>query len=56
MSTTISGRTGEACHVSGVYRCVTHSGNTIPIAVGNRFPPCSLSGGHSTTWVLVARA
>lgn len=55
-STTVQGRTGETCRVSGVYRCAPHSGNTIPIAIGNRFPPCGVSGGHSTTWVLVSRA
>jgi hypothetical protein len=55
-SLTTQGRTGETCSVSGVYRCASHQGNTIPIAVGNRFPPCSISGGHATTWVLVYRA
>lgn len=55
MSTT-SGRTGERCQVSGVYRCSSHASNEIPIAVGNMFPPCSVSGGHGTVWVLVRRA
>ena len=52
----MSGRTGQTCQESGVYKCSTHSTNTIPIAKGNRFPPCSLSGGHGTTWLLVRRA
>lgn len=52
----MSGQTGGTCQVSGVYKCSTHQSNTIPIAKGNRFPPCSLGGGHGTTWVLVRRA
>lgn len=52
----MSGRTGEKCQESGVYRCVTHSTNEIPLAKGNTFPPCSRDGGHSTTWTLVRRA
>lgn len=52
----ISGRTGDTCQVSGVYRCSSHSGNTIPLAVGNRFPPCSMGTGHGTIWTLVQRA
>jgi len=52
----MSGYTGETCKESGVYRCQSHTTNTIPIAKGNRFPPCSLNGGHGTTWVLVYRA
>jgi hypothetical protein len=50
------GRTGETCQVSGVYRCTTHPSNTIPLAVGNKFPPCSRNVGHATTWVLVQKA
>lgn len=52
----MQGKTGESCQVSGVYKCGTHSSNTIPLAVGNRFPPCSMGTGHATTWVLVRRA
>lgn len=52
----MTGKTGETCAVSGVYRCGSHGGNTIPIAKGNRFPPCSASGGHGAVWVLVHRA
>ena len=55
MSTT-SGRTGEQCQVSGVYKCSSHGSNEIPLAKGNIFPPCSLGGGHGTVWVLVRRA
>ena len=47
---------GQKCQVSGVYRCTTHTSNTIPLAVGTIFPPCSLGTGHGTTWVLVYRA
>lgn len=52
----MSGKTGETCQESGVYKCSTHPANTIPLAKGNKFPPCSLGGGHSTTWMLVQRA
>jgi len=52
----MQGRTGETCQVSGVYRCATHTSNTIPLAKGNRFPPCGSGAGHATTWVLVQRA
>jgi len=52
----MQGRTGETCRVSGVYRCMTHTSNTIPLAIGNIFPPCSTGGGHGTTWVLVQKA
>lgn len=51
-----SGKTGEKCQVSGVYKCETHPNNTIPIARGNIFPPCSLGSGHATAWVLVRTA
>lgn len=51
----MSGRTGETCQVSGEYKCTTHDSNRIPLAEGNKFPPCSLGGGHSTTWILVRR-
>lgn len=52
----MSGRTGEICQLSGVYKCSMHPNNTIPLARGNKFPPCSLGGGHSVTWVLIYRA
>lgn len=54
MATT--GTTGQTCKVSGVYKCQTHSDNTIPLAKENQFPPCSRDGGHATTWVLVREA
>lgn len=52
----MSGTTGQHCQISGVYRCSTHTSNTIPLAVRNVFPPCSVSNGHGTTWILVQRA
>lgn len=52
----VEGRTGERCKVSGVYKCKVHPSNTAPIAVHNVMPPCSINGGHATTWVLVTRA
>ena len=53
---TITGKTGETCRVSGVYKCQTHPDNTIPLAINNKFPPCSRGTGHATTWVLVRTA
>jgi hypothetical protein len=44
-------KTGEVCQRSGLYACTVHPSNTIPLAKGNRFPPCSLDNGHATTWV-----
>jgi hypothetical protein len=52
----MSGKTGEECKESGVYRCSVHTSQTIPLAKGNRFPPCSMSGGHAATWQLVQKA
>lgn len=52
----MTGKTGEKCEVSGVYKCSAHPHNEIPIAKGNTFPPCSLGGGHSATWILVRKA
>lgn len=52
---TTSGKTGETCSVSGVYRCGTHPQQTIPLSRGETFPPCS-SGGHGTIWHLVRTA
>ncbi len=50
----MSGTTGQACQVSGVYYCMSHPSNTIPLAKGNIFPPCS--HGHGTTWILKYKA
>ncbi len=52
----MTGKTGEKCQVSGVYFCSTHPSNTIPLAKGNTFPPCSMGSGHSATWILKQRA
>lgn len=49
----MNGTTGHTCQVSGVYKCATHPTNTIPLAKGNTFPPCSRDGGHSTTWIFM---
>lgn len=56
MSSTYDGKTGETCQMSGVYKCDTHADNTIPLSKGERFPPCSLGGGHGTTWRFVRAA
>ena len=52
----MSGSTGEKCELSGVYKCTTHPSNEIPLSKGETFPPCSLDGGHGTTWILVREA
>lgn len=56
MASTYDGKTGETCQMSGVYKCDTHNSNTIPLSKGERFPPCSLGGGHGTTWRFVRSA
>ena len=46
------GTTGEKCQKSGVYYCVRHPSNEIPLSKGETFPPCSRDAGHGTTWIL----
>ena len=55
-SNIMSGKTGEICQQSGVYQCSSHASNTIPLSKGERFPPCSVGGGHGTTWILIRKA
>lgn len=52
----MSGTTGQVCQQSGVYKCTTHTSNTIPLSQGERFPPCSHGNGHGATWQLVRKA
>lgn len=52
----MANQTGQKCTQSGVYRCSTHSTNTIPLSKGETFPPCSRNGGHRADWVLVSKA
>lgn len=52
----MTGKTGEKCQKSGVYRCTRHPDNEIPLSLGETFPPCSLDGGHGATWELVREA
>jgi len=42
----MTGRTGEKCQVSGIYRCNTHPTNTIPLAKGI---PSHLARAESAT-------
>lgn len=56
MATLTSGKTGEKCKQSGVYKCRIHPSNTIPLSKDETFPPCSMGGGHGTTWDLVSTA
>ncbi len=48
--------TGQTCQESGVYKCSQHPTNEIPLSKNETFPPCSVGGGHSATWILVRRA
>lgn len=48
--------TGSTCQQSGVFSCLTHSDNTIPLPKGETLPPCSRDGGDSSTWILVRPA
>ena len=54
----MTGKTGEKCKQSGVYRCSTHSTQEIPLSKGETFPPCR--GGnktaHAAIWKLVRKA
>ncbi len=48
----ITGHTGQACQVSGVYSPNCTDAYTIPLAKGNIFPPCK--GVHgAVTWTLI---
>ncbi|MDK2920158.1 MAG: hypothetical protein PWQ37_2891 [Candidatus Petromonas sp.] len=47
------GMTGSICQQSGVYKCPKCS-NEIPLAKGNRFPPCNKHG--AVNWKLVRKA
>lgn len=49
------GTTGSICKESGVYYCKAHPRQTIPLAKGNKFPPCAETG-HGTTWILKYKA
>ncbi len=50
------GTTGEKCQTSGVYYCVRHPQNEIPLSKGETFPPCRNDNGHATTWILRRKA
>lgn len=55
----MSGKTGETCQESGLYKCQSHGSNIIPFTKGDTFPACpvgSSSSGHSTTWSLLREA
>jgi hypothetical protein len=54
----MSGKTGEKCIQSGVYRCSIHSSQEIPLSAGETFPPCKggNGAGHAATWNLVRKA
>lgn len=53
----MTGKTGEKCQQSGVYQCITHANQTIPLSKGETFPPCKGNGtGHATTWKMIRPA
>lgn len=52
----VTGRTTETAQVSGEYVCTEHAANRIPMKKGSPFPPCSVAGGHSAAWQLVAKS
>ena len=52
----MTGKTGEKCQKSGVYRCTQHPENEIPLSEGERFPPCGIGDGHGAIWELVREA
>ena len=55
MASATSGKTGETCQTSGVYRSTDcRPTQEIPLSLGETFPPCP--GGPAATWSLVRRA
>lgn len=48
----LTGRTGEACEVSGTYRCQT-DGRSVQMVAGDFFPPCEIGNAGESTWVRV---
>jgi len=50
-------KTGKTCKQSGDYQCAEHSLQIIPIAKGEKFPPCAGPGrkAHGATWVLIEK-
>lgn len=51
----VTGVTGQTCKQSGDYICTEHAENSIPMAQGKTFPPCSFVNEHEhgATWRLV---
>lgn len=48
-----TGKTGEVCPESGVWRVTSAPTTTAPISKGNRFPPYD---GKAVTWMLIQYA
>jgi hypothetical protein len=47
------GGSGAVCQASGPYKCNGHTEVVVVFKRGDRFPPCPMNGGHSTTWSIV---
>lgn len=48
----LSGATGETCRASGAYRCDACGVQTIAVAKGEHFPPCSRDR-KPVNWALI---
>ena len=46
-------KTGDTCQASGAYRCDSCGAQTIPVARGERFPPCA-GESKPVTWMLIS--
>ena len=46
-----TGKTGETCQESGLYRSDCADRTSAPIAIRNTFPPCGKCG-RAVTWTL----
>jgi hypothetical protein len=52
----ITGKTGEICQQSGLYKCSIHT-QSIALSKGEKFPPCKYRGGvHGANWHLTKKA
>lgn len=55
MDTDITGKSGETCVQSGVYKCTLHPSNEVPIAKGSLFPKCKIKEDHLAQWIFVRK-
>ncbi|HEX6914436.1 MAG TPA: hypothetical protein VF145_04305 [Chitinophagaceae bacterium] len=50
-----TGKTGERCEVSGIYRCFGHNGVRVTVWEGEIFPRCTEDHAHEAIWILVKK-